>query len=345
MSNRHKSVFRLGNISIQWRSRTLVVCFSLICVLILLGILHIGTGTMSFSPGEIIKSLFGDATNPTAERIIMRVRLPRLVTAIFVGASLGMAGSIFQSISRNALGSPDIIGFTTGAATGAIVQIILFNAGPFETALAAVLSGLGTAMIVFLLALKGRTTGGYRLILIGLGVGAVLSGVNTILLVAGDLDQAASAQLWLAGSLNTRTWSHAIPAAIGFFLVVPIVIYFAQRISLLEMGDDAARQLGISVETTRLAMVLVAVALTSVATAATGPIAFIALAAPQLVRRLTHAPGVPLIASALMGAVLLVGADLFAQHFPLNIKMPIGLTTGLLGGLYLLWILYKKNKF
>jgi len=344
MSNHHKSVFRLGNISIQWRARTLLVCASLICLLFALGILHIGTGTMSFSPGEIFKSLIGDAANPTAERIITRVRLPRLVTAVFVGASLGMAGSIFQSISRNALGSPDIIGFTTGAATGAIVQIILFNAGPFETALAAVLSGLGTAMIVFLLALKGRTTGGYRLILIGLGVGAILSGVNTVLLVAGELDQAASAQLWLAGSLNTRTWSHAIPASIGFFIAMPIVITYAQRISLLEMGDDAARQLGISVETTRLAMVLVAVALTSVATAATGPIAFIALAAPQLVRRLTHAPGIPLIASALLGAVLLVGADLFAQHFPLNIKMPIGLTTGLLGGMYLLWILTRNSR-
>ncbi|WP_337961967.1 iron chelate uptake ABC transporter family permease subunit [Brucella gallinifaecis] len=343
MSNLHKSVIRLGSISIQWRGRTLIVCACLICALFLFAILHIGTGTMAFSPQEIFKSLLGDAANPTAERIIMRVRLPRLVTAIFVGASLGMAGSIFQSISRNALGSPDIIGFTTGAATGAIVQIILFNAGPFETALAAVLSGLGTAIIVFMLALKGRTTGGYRLILIGLGVGAVLSGVNTVLLVAGDLDQAASAQLWLAGSLNTRTWAHAIPAAVGFFITVPIVVTYAQRISLIEMGDDAARQLGVSVETTRLIMVLVAVALTSVATAATGPIAFIALAAPQLVRRLTHAPGVPLIASAIMGAVLLVGADLFAQHFPFNIKMPIGLTTGLLGGIYLLWILSVKK--
>ncbi len=158
-----------------------------------------------FYPNDILKSVTGHGLNPTTDRIIFRVRLPRLITALFVGASLGMAGSIFQSISRNALGSPDIIGFTTGAATGAIVQIILFNSGPFETALAAVLSGIGTALIVFLLAMKGRTTGGYRLILVGIGVGAVLSGLNTVMLVAGDLDQAASAQLWLAGSLNTRT--------------------------------------------------------------------------------------------------------------------------------------------
>ena len=344
MSDTKKSVLRIGGFSIQWRMRALIICSLLLLTALILGIVHIGTGTMSFTPSEIIKSLLGDGASPTTDRIIMRVRLPRLVTALFVGASLGMAGSIFQSISRNALGSPDIIGFTTGAATGAIVQIILFNAGPFETAFAAVLSGIGTALIVFLLSMKGRTTGGYRLILVGIGIGAVLSGVNTVLLVVGDLDQAASAQLWLAGSLNTRTWSHAIPAILGFVIVVPIAIYHAQRINLLEMGDDAASQLGVPVETTRLVMVLAAVGLTSVATAAAGPIAFIALAAPQLVRRLTRTSGVPLLASALMGAVLLVGADLVSQHFPLNVKMPIGLTTGLLGGVYLLWVLARNRR-
>lgn len=344
MSAQHRSVLRFGSFSIQWRMRTLVICILLIVLACAMGVMHLGTGSMIFTPNDILKSVTGHGLNPTADRIIFRVRLPRLITALFVGASLGMAGSIFQSISRNALGSPDIIGFTTGAATGAIVQIILFNSGPFETALAAVLSGIGTALIVFLLAMKGRTTGGYRLILVGIGVGAVLSGLNTVMLVAGDLDQAASAQLWLAGSLNTRTWSHALPAVIGFAAILPVAIYHAQRIDLIEMGDDAARQLGVATESTRLIMVLAAVGLTSIATAAAGPIAFIALAAPQLVRRLTRAAGVPLVASALMGATLLIGADLVSQHFPLNVKMPIGLTTGLLGGVYLLWLLASNRR-
>lgn len=300
---------------------------------------------MSFSPSQVISSLLGGGDNATADRIILRVRLPRLVTALFVGASLGMAGSIFQSISRNALGSPDVIGFTTGAATGAIAQIILFNAGPLETALAAVASGIATAILVFLLALKGGRTGGYRLILVGIGVGAVLSGVNTVLLVAGDLDQAASAQLWLSGSLNTRTWAHAIPALAGFVATVPLALYYAKPISLLEMGDDAASQLGVPTERTRLTMVIVAVALTSIATASAGPIAFVALAAPQLARRLTADSNVPLISGAITGATLLVGADLLSQHVPFGVKMPIGLTTGLLGGLYLLWILVRHKTY
>ena len=272
------------------------------------------------------------------------MRLPRVLTAVFVGAALGMAGSVFQSISRNALGSPDIIGFTTGAASGAIVQIILFNAGPLGTSLAAVLSGVCTAAVVFVLSLKGRTTGGYRLVLVGIGVGAMLTGLNTVLLVTGDLDQAMTAQLWLSGSLNTRTWSHVVPAALGFVLIVPIAIYHARQLNILEMGDDTACQLGVPVERSRLVMVMAAVGLTSIATAAAGPISFIALAAPQLARRLTGSPDIPLVSGAIMGALLLLSADLVSQRFPLNLNLPIGLTTGLLGGFYLLWLLTRSRK-
>jgi iron complex transport system permease protein len=241
-------------------------------------------------------------------------------------------------------GSPDIIGFTTGAATGAIVQIILFGADPLAVSLAAALSCMATAALVFLLALKARVTGGYRLVLMGIGVGATLTGINTMLLVASDLDRSVSAQLWLAGSLTARNWSHAVPAALGLVLIVPIVLLYARRLALLEMGDDAASQLGVAVERTRLAMVMTAVGLTAMATAATGPIAFIALAGPQLARRLCRSPDVPLISGAAMGALLLLAADLISQRFPSGLNLPIGLTTGLLGGLYLLWRLTRDEK-
>ncbi len=335
---------RLGSLSLRWHSRAALVCGVLLCACLVLTVLLLGTGTLRFSAAEVAASLFGIGDNATADRIIMRIRLPRLLTAFFVGAALGMAGSIFQSISRNALGSPDIIGFTTGAATGAIVQIILFDAGPLHTSLAAVASGIATAVLVFLLSMKGRVTGGYRLVLVGIGVGAILSGINTVLLVMGHLDQALSAQLWLAGSLNTRTWSHVLPAALGFIAIVPVAIYHAQRINLLEMGDDAARQLGVPAERTRLIMVMAAVSLTAIATAAAGPIAFIALAGPQLARRLTRSSGVPLVSGALMGAMLLLAADLASQRLPLNVGLHIGQTTSLLGGAYLLWLLTVSKK-
>ncbi|WP_095153688.1 iron chelate uptake ABC transporter family permease subunit [Pseudomonas sp. Irchel 3E13] len=338
------SVLRLGGCSFLWRPRVALVCLLLAATALALGILLLGIGSLQLTPAQVVAGLFGTADDPTLQRVITRVRLPRVLTAVLVGASLGMAGSIFQSLSRNALGSPDIIGFTTGAASGAIVQIILFDAGPLGTSVAAVASGMATAALVFLLSMKGRSTGGYRLVLVGIGIGAMLSALNTILLVTGNLDQVMTAQLWLAGSLNTRTWSHVLPAALGLLLIVPVALYQARRVNLLEMGDDSASQLGVAVERTRLLMMLAAVALTAIATAAAGPIAFVALAAPQLARRLTASAGVPLVSGALMGAVLLLAADMLSQRFPLSLNMPIGLTTGMLGGVYLLWLLARNRR-
>ncbi|MFE0018866.1 FecCD family ABC transporter permease [Mesorhizobium sp. NPDC059054] len=334
---------RIGGLSLRLRGRSVAVCIALALTGLALGILLLGTGTLHLTPSEVVGSLFGAGSNPTAERIVMRIRLPRMVTAMLVGASLGMAGAIFQSLSRNALGSPDIIGFTTGAATGALLQIVLFDAGPLAVSVAAFASCIATAVAVLLLSMKNGATGGYRLVLVGVGVGAILSGINTILLVKGGLDQAAAAQLWLAGSLNTRTWAHVIPAAIGFAALVPVIVLNARRTTLLEMGDDTASQLGVTPERTRLTMVMAAVSLTAIATAAAGPIAFVALAGPQLARRLTSSPDVPLVSGALMGTVLLLLADLISQRAPLQVNMPVGLTTGMLGGVYLLWLLTRKR--
>lgn len=338
------SVLRIGSLSFLWTPRSLTVCILLAATALVLGILLMGKGTIPFTPMEVINSLTGWGDNPRADRVILRIRLPRLLTALLVGSSLGMAGTIFQSITRNPLGSPDVIGFTTGAATGAIIHIILFNASPLGTTLAAVLSGMLTAAVAFLLTRKNRSTSGYRLILVGIGIGATLSGVNTVLLVMGDLDQALSAQIWLAGSLNTRTWSHVIPAATGLILILPIALYHSRDLSLLEMGNEMAKQFGVPVERTRLVMVMTAVGLTAIAISAAGPIAFIALAAPQLAKRLTLSPQVPILSGAFMGTVLLLAADLLSQSLPVNLNLPIGLTTGLLGSLYLLWLLARSAR-
>lgn len=335
------SVFRFRQFSLVWRARSALVCLALLALALIMALALLSTGSLKLGPADVLQALVGSSGNPTAHRIVFGVRLPRVLTAALVGASLGMAGSVFQSISRNALGSPDILGFTTGAATGAIVQIMLFDAGPFETAGAAVLAGLVAATLVYGLAIKRHSTGGYRLVLVGIGIGAVLSGINTVMLVMGDLDQAMSAQLWLSGSLNTRTWAHVGPAAAGLAIILPVIVLGARSLDLLEMGDETAGQLGIHVERMRFGMVMAGVALTAIATAAAGPIAFIALVAPQLARRMTRSPQVPLFSGALMGATLLLAADLIAQRLPLNLNLPIGLMTGMVGGLYLLWMLMR----
>src|SRR5699024_679929 len=166
----------------------------------------------------------GSACGPSLaqpSKIVLDVRLPLVATTVFAGAALGLSGAVFQSVSRNALGSPEIIGFTTGAATGAITQIVIFDAGPVTVSLGAVSGGLATAVVVYLLSVKNRVTGGYRLILVGIGVGAVLQAANNLLLLTGDLDSAVTANFWLAGSLDARGWEHALPVMTGVLVAIP----------------------------------------------------------------------------------------------------------------------------
>ena len=323
--------------------RTVVVGIVLLATTALLGVLAMQTGTISFSFPEVMAAVFGLSDNPQAGMVIHRIRLPRTVTAIGVGLCLGAAGATFQSISRNALGSPDIIGFTTGAATGAVAQIILFNAGPAATALAAIAGGLLAAAVVYALSVRGGVSGGYRLILVGIGIGAMLGAVNTLLLLKGNEDLALQAQMWLSGSLAARTWEHAVPVAAAVVLLLPVLLVQGRSLGLLEMGDDVARALGVRVEASRLTSMAAAVGLTAVATAAVGPIAFVALAAPQLAARLTRSVQVPLGTGALMGAALMVACDLLTQRLPMTVHVPIGLMTGLVGGCYLLWLVTRSR--
>lgn len=330
---------RAGRFSVLVRPRTMAVCTILTVIGLMLALLLLGTGTVRLSPAQVLAGLSGSSDDAVVTRVLQRIRLPRLLTAAMVGASLSMAGAVFQTLSRNALGSPDIIGFTTGAATGAILQIILFNAGALQVAVAAILAGLVTACVVLLLSRRDGQGGGYRLILVGIGIGAVLTGANNMIMVAGDLDRAMSAQIWLAGSLNARSWSHVWPALAGLVLFAPIVVLNIRRLQVLEMGEDTARQLGVRVGPTRMVVVLAAVGLTSVATASAGPVAFVALAGPQIARRLTRSPDLPLVSGALTGAVLLLIADLVSQRAPFDLMLPIGVMTGFGGGLYLIWLL------
>ena len=339
---------RLGPLTVITSTRVVAVTAALVLATLVLGAVGMTAGTLRLPLADVVGALWGAVTGTDedgiAAKVVVGLRLPRVVTAIFAGAALGMSGVVFQSVSRNALGSPEIIGFTTGAATGAIVQIIVFQADPVRVSVSAVIGGLLTAVVVYLLAVRNGVTGGYRLILVGIGVGAVLQAVNNLLLVMGDLDTAVAANIWLAGSLEARGWEHALPALVGVAVAIPLLAGLGRRATLMEMGDDTASQLGIRVERTRLVLIGIAVALAGLATGAAGPIAFIALAAPQLAARLTGAAGLPVLTSAAMGAALLVAADTVSQSLPVLATVPIGKVTGVVGGLYLIWLLTRSKQ-
>lgn len=331
-------------LSVTFETRPVVVVLALVLVSAALAVLAMTIGRIPLAPMDVLAIVFGHGPGGSGEQVVLNVRLPRVLTGFFVGAALGVSGAVFQSVSRNALGSPDIIGFTTGSASGALAQIVIFGGGAVAVTISALGGGLVTAALVYALSIKGGISSSYRLVLVGIGIGAVLTAFNGLMLVKGDLDDAIAANLWLAGSLNARTWMHAWPVLIGAVLLIPLVALLFRPLSLMEMGDDVARQLGVQVEATRMAAMILAVLLAGLATGSAGPVAFVALAAPQLVRRLIGNQRLSIFGSAAMGALLLVLADLVSQVMPLNIVVPIGRMTGLVGGLYLIWLLTRAKR-
>lgn len=324
-------------VSLRIDVRSVVVCLGLMLVAALGGAALLATGDYPVPVPDVLRALVGQA-DPGTAFIVTTLRLPRLVTAVLVGAALAVSGAMLQGLTRNPLGSPDLIGFTVGSATGALLVILLARGSMAEVAAGAVVGGLATAVVVYALAYRGGASGG-RIVLVGIGVSSLLLAVNHYLITRAVLHDAIAAQSWLTGSLNGRGWDHVWAVGAALVLLLPIALHHGRHLAMLGMGDDAARGLGVPVERSRLVMVVVSVALASVAVAAAGPIPFLALAAPQLARRLTRTSGAGLLPAAFMGAALLVVADLATQRLFAPTPLPVGIATGVIGGAYLAWLL------
>ncbi|WP_018587243.1 FecCD family ABC transporter permease [Salinispora arenicola] len=331
-----------GGVSLRLRPRSLAVGVTCVLLTLAVGVLALGSGDYPMSAVDVLRTLTGGGT-AAEEFVVHELRLPRLATAIAVGAALALAGAVFQTLVRNPLGSPDLLGFTQGAATGALVVIVVGGTSAMLSGAAAV-SGFATGLLVYVIAWR-RGVHGYRLVLAGIGVAAILTGVNGWLLTRAPLMDAARAVLWLTGSLDGRGWTHALPVLVALAVLGPAVLAGAgPALRLMEMGDDAASALGVPVQRLRLALLGAAVLLVSLASAAAGPVNFVALTAPHLARRLTRAPGPNLLPSALLGALLLVVADQVAQRAIPGQQLPVGVVTGLLGGGYLIWLLAAERR-
>lgn len=342
-----------GGLSFRLDVRALTVVVLLVLAALAASVVLIGTGDFPIPASGVLKTLFGHG-EPGQEFIVRELRLPRVLVGLLVGACLGLGGALFQSVSRNPLGSPDVLGLSQGATAGALTVIVLFSGGATAVTLGALAGGLVTGLAVHLLAWK-RGVHGYRLVLVGIGVNAVATAVNGYLITKADFVDAARAVVWMSGSLNGRDWSQVRPLLILCALLLPLVLGNARGLRMLEMGDDTAYALGVRVERVRLLLMASAVLLTAAATAAAGPVAFVALTAPQLARRLTlprclngaggaPMPGPNLVPSLCMGAALLVTADWASQRAFGSDQLPVGVVTGVLGGVYLLWLLVAERR-
>jgi iron complex transport system permease protein len=321
--------------------QNLAVPAAMALALVALLVVSLGSGEVSISPPEVVRTLFGGGDHAT-RFLIHELRLPLAVTAVLVGAALGASGAIFQSVTRNPLGSPDVLGFLQGASVGAVLEIVLFDGGSAAVAVAAVLGGLVAAITVYVLAYGEGGARDYRLILVGIGIAAMLVAITHYLLSRTTLEEASAAQIWLVGSLGGRSWDDVGPAAPALAVLLPAALALGRAMRALELGDDAATALGVAPERMRVAAMAVAVGLCAIGTAAAGPIVFVALAAPQITRRLTRASGPGIGCAALGGATLLVGADLLGRLLFPSRELPVGIVTGVLGGIYLLALLARE---
>jgi iron complex transport system permease protein len=325
-------------ISLRVQRRPVAVALALSLVLLALLVVAIGTGDLPISPGDVLAALAGGG-DPGTAFIVRDLRLPRAGCALLVGVALGLSGAIFQSLTRNPLGSPDIIGFEHGASVGALVVITILVGSGAAVSAGALAGGALTALVVYGLAYRRGGTSGYRLILVGIAVGYLMLSLIDYLLARARIEEAQEATRWLLGSLGDRSWSDLTPLLISLALLLPATIPAGRTLRALELGEDAAHALGVRVELARLGLVALAVALVSVSTVAVGPIAFVALTSPQIARRLARTAGPPLLCSALTGAAVVLAADIAAQRLIPSAALPVGVMTGAFGGLYLAWLL------
>jgi len=302
----------------------------------------LSVGDFPLPISDVLASLAGGGSED-ASFIIRSLRLPRGLVALLIGAAFGVSGAIFQRVARNPLASPDIIGINAGAAAAAVFTIVVVGGSTLQITGGSLVGAVVTALAIYAFAHRRGVTG-YRLVLVGIGITAMLGSVTSYLLTRADILDAQRATVWLTGSLNGRGWEHVRPLTVVVALLVPVAMALACHLRLLELGDDAARGLGTRVEGARAVLLLVAVALAAASTAAAGPVAFVALVAPQIARRLVGGRSLALLPAAACGALLVVAADLAGRRLFAPTELPVGIFTAVLGAPYLLYLLARANR-
>lgn len=322
-------------------ARSALVVVAALALILLLGLASLALGDFPLTLNEVVGAFTG-STEGLAHTVVVEWRLPRTVAAVLFGAGLAVAGAIFQTITRNPLASPDIIGLANGSFTGMLIALILLG-GSWPLLMAgSLLGGMLAAIAIYLLAYRGGLQG-FRFIIVGIGISAMLASANTWMLLRVELDTALFASAWGAGTLNAVTSTTAVPSSVCVLILLGLLFFVAPGLRQLDLGDDAAAATGAAVGRVRLLAIAIAVGLVSVVTAVAGPIAFIALAAPQITKRLTRSASIPLGASAVVGGVLLLASDLIAQHL-IPLTVPVGVVTVVLGGSYLVWLLIDESR-
>jgi iron complex transport system permease protein len=298
-------------------------------------------GPIDISFDELIHVLTGGGSN-SVRLVVLEWRLPRIVTALVMGAALGVAGALIQGITRNALGSPDIIGFSAGSYFGVLVAVVVLQLPAAAQSAAAIGGGLLAAGIIWLLAFRGGTSG-FRLILVGIGVSSILTGLSSWLILMSSQSQYRTFVYWGAGSLDAVTWDRVGGLLIAAAVTITLVFCLSRPLRQFELGDSVARSQGVRLERVRGLALALGILLTALVTAAVGPVEFVALAAPHIARRIRASTGPGIASSAAVGALIVLVADLVGDEL-LPVGLPVGVVTLIFGGIYLTFLLLHESR-
>ncbi|MFF3325101.1 FecCD family ABC transporter permease [Streptomyces sp. NPDC002889] len=331
---------RRGRASFLVHRRAAVVAGTLAVLTAAVCLVYLCLGEKFVAPGEVLNVLSGRSSR--ADFVVGELRLPRLVLGLMVGAAFGVGGALIQTVARNPLASPDIIGVSQGAGA-ATIGALTFGVGSFSVLpYFSVAGGMIAAVLVYFFAWRGGLHAA-RFVLIGIGVAIALRSVVHLFVTKGDYLVAHQAQVWITGSLNGRGWDEAAPLGWTLLALVPGVVWAARAQRNAAFDDDTATALGVPLQRTRFGLALLGVFLASVATGAAGPVDFVALLAPQIARRLTRTAQIPLLCSALLGALIVVAADLPARLLFAPVELPVGVLTAAVGAPYLIWLIVKDR--
>lgn len=330
-------------------NKSIWVILSLLLAVVALFIISTGTGEMKIAPWNVVKIIFGYGESMET-LVVQSFRLPRIIMALLVGISLAVAGAILQGIIRNPLASPDIIGLTGGASAAVVLFLALFSDSNNSLTvsiqwlpMSAFIGATVVAILVYILAWKNGLSP-VRLVLIGIGISALMQAITTLLMILGPIYRASQANIWITGTVYGTNWDQVklmIPWTIILFIISLMLV---RHINIQELGDELATSVGSSVQKQRVGLLFLSTALTGGAVAFGGGIGFVGLMAPHIARRLVGSSfGVLLPTSALIGAFLVMLADLIGRTLFSPLEIPAGVFTASIGAPYFIYLLYKTR--
>ncbi|MGH8876629.1 MAG: FecCD family ABC transporter permease [Stackebrandtia sp.] len=333
-------LLRIRTASILVPVRPVIVTAVLCAALLASCALSVAVGNGRTTGWRAVEALFS-AEDVAAWQIVNVLRLPRFVAGALAGAALGAAGCLIQTLARNRLATPDLIGVNDGATVGVLLTVLGSSAGTIGAWWAGPAGAMVAAALVVALA-GGLGTTGYRILVVGIGLSVAIDSITELVLARQNLHAAQGLLTWTLGYLNGRDYASALPAAIGLLVLIPASVLISRRLRTLNFGDDTATTLGVSPRSTRALALAIAVILAGLGVGVAGPIAFVAMAAPVIGSYMSGRSRVPVVVSALAGAALASLADTLGRGLG-AVEIPVGVLTSLLGGPFLLWVLLTRK--